>query len=253
MNSNVSEEIKKGRANRKSKKKRVLSFLLILLIGSLVVGGFYVYKNVFGPQQAAIEGLKKADVALQSKPEVPQIPSEIKYDKGYTYGKLRIPSIGLETALTEGLSRGKDKTAGEFNLLNYTVAHVYDTKHPGQKSQIFLAGHNDMQFNSLGKLQDKAEIFIDMPYGTFKYIVHAAPAPGSTEQKVGMVVKETRGDAIRANLPYEELVLQTCYPLNQFSDTEFRFLVYAYPEGQEPVVSLPGYADAIKNTQTKQG
>lgn len=254
METKFSEETKRDLRSEKKrpKKKRGVFYLLLtgLIVIGLVLGGFYAYEKYIKPQQAAIEGNKKADIAIQNKPEVPQVPSEVKYDKGYTYGKLRIPSIGMELGLTEGLSRGKDKTASEFNLLNYTVAHVYDTKHPGQNSQIFLAGHNDMQFNSLGKLQDKAEIFIDMPYGTFKYIVHAAPAPDRTDQKVGMVVKETRGDAIRADLPYEELVLQTCYPLNQFSDTEFRFLVYAYPEGKEPVVSLPGYEDLSKASQT---
>lgn len=258
METKFSEEMKRESRSQKNqskkKKKGFLFFILVLLlIAGLVAGGFYAYKTYFAPQQAATEGLKKAEVAIQNKPEVPQIPSEIKYDKGYTYGKLRIPSIGMELGLTEGLSRSKSKTASEFNLLNYTVAHVYDTKHPGQKSQIYLAGHNDMQFNSLGKLQDKAEIFVDMPYGTFKYIVHAAPAPDNKEQKVGMVVRETRGDAIQADLPYEELVLQTCYPLNQFTDTEFRFLIYAYPEGQEPVVSLPGYNDEVKKSEASQG
>lgn len=237
---------------RNKRKKRGAAFFAFigLLVLGVIAGGVFAYNTYFVPNKAASDGLQKADVALQSKPETPQVPAEVKYEKGYTYGKLRIPSIGLEIALTEGLSRGKSKTEGEFNLLNYTVAHVYDTKHPGQKSQIYLAGHNDMQFNSLGKLQDKAEVFVDMPYGTFKYIVHAAPAIDKPGESVGMVVNEKRGDAIQANLPYEELVLQTCYPLNQFSDTEYRFLVYAYPEGQTPVVSLPGYNDALK---TKAG
>lgn len=246
----IDEEINTSKEllTQPKKKKRGLFYGLFAgILGiALVIGGSYVYKN-YNAQQAATEGLKKSDVSLANKPEIPEVPSEVKYDKGFTYGKLRIPSIGLEVALTEGLSRSKSKTSGEFNLLNYTVAHVYETKHPGQKSQVYLAGHNDMQFNSLGKLADKAEIFIDMPYGTFKYIVHAAPAADNKEQKVGMVVNEKRGDAIQPRLGYEELVLQTCYPLNQFWDTEFRFLVYAYPEGQEPVVSLPGYNEAIKN------
>lgn len=244
----VNQTSRKDQRN-KQKKKRGISFFLFtgLLILSIIVAGYAAYNTFLAPQLAATQGLQKADQALQNKPEKPQVPAEVKYDKGYTYGKLRIPSIGMEVALTEGLSPAKSKTAGEFELLNYTVAHVYTTKHPGQNSQVYLAGHNDMQFNNLGKLEDKAEIFIDMPYGTFKYIVHAAPAPGKQDEKVGMVVSEKRSDAIQPNLPYEELVLQTCYPLNTFSDTTERFLVYAYPEGQTPVVSLPHYNETVKN------
>lgn len=182
---------------------------------------------------------KQALVVLKNKPAQPKVPNVIDYKRGETYGKLRIPSINLEVALSEGLSPDKNDTAKDGALLNYKVAHVKTTKHPGQKSQIYLAGHNDMQFNALGQIQDKAEIFIDMPYGTFKYIVHAAPATTNPEQKVGKVVEETRGDAIQPDLEYEELVLQTCYPLDQFGATQYRFLLYAYPEGQTPKVSLP--------------
>lgn len=235
---------KRNQASNTKKKRRknrsLFSLLIILLCGSLAYGGYIVYQmNI--PNLRAQDGLKKADVALKEKPEVPKIPEKVEYSRAYTYGKLRIPSIKMEVALTEGLSPDGKDTSKDANLLDYMVAHVNTTKHPGQKSQIFLAGHNDMQFNSLGNLQDKAEIYIDMPYGTFKYIVHAAPAKDHTEQKVGMVVSQDRVDAIVPTLGYEELVLQTCYPLNQYNDTPLRFLIYAYPEGETPKVSLPGY------------
>lgn len=193
------------------------------------------YKDFIGREQALI--------SLKNKPAQPKVPDKVEFKRGETYGKIRIPSIQLEVALSEGLSPDKNDTARDGALLDYKVAHVSTTKHPGQKSQIYLAGHNDMQFNALGNIQDKAEIFIDMPYGTFKYIVHAAPAPTNPEQKVGKVVEETRGDAIQPDLGYEELILQTCYPLNQFGDTPYRFLLYAYPEGQTPKVSLPEHPE----------
>lgn len=232
---------KTSNTRKKKRKNRTLFILMsILLCGTLVYTGYVIYQmNI--PNLRAQEGLKKADVALKNKPDTPKIPDKIEYSKGYTYGKLRIPSINMEVALTEGLSPDKNDTRKDANLLDYTVAHVNITKHPGQKSQIYLAGHNDMQFNNLGNIKDKAEIFVDMPYGTFKYIVHATPTKDYPEQKVGAVIKEERSDAIVPDLGYEELVLQTCYPLNQYRDTQFRFLIYAYPEGQTPKVSLQGY------------
>lgn len=237
---------KKEPQKKKKQKRGLFIIVILLLVTTLAFGGYQAYR-FFVPQMVANEELKKADEVLKDKPSIPKVPDKVLYEKGQLYGKLRIPSLNLEVALKEGLTPSKDATPQESDLLNQTVGHVATTKHAGQKSQIYLAGHNDMQFNKLGQLQDKAEIFIDMTYGTFKYIVHATPSPEYKEkQKVGMIVTEDRGDAIQPELPYEELVLQTCYPLNQFGNTKLRFLVYAYPEGQEPVVSLPGYAEEQK-------
>lgn len=239
------------RKPKKKKKSNLLSLLLLLILTGAVSFGAYKgyefyddYTRAQAAEKKSREGLDKAGDALKDKPEKPVVPATVSYEKGYVYGKIRIPSVGLEVAITEGLGPEKKDTAKDHQLLDYTVAHVATTKHPGQNSQIYLAGHREMHFSSLANLQDKAEIFIDMPYGTFKYIVHAAPAKEYPEQKVGMVVKETRGDAILPALPYEELVLQTCFPFQRGASANHRFLVYAYPEGVTPKVSLPDYQQA---------
>lgn len=238
---NGSKNINKKKLNKKN--IAILAISILALIGILSATAFYfVTQNNRLAYSTELQNskLKEADDYLNNHSSVTL--ENFNPERGELYGKIRIPSVNIEVALAEGLPKDGRETLENQDLLDNTAAHLEGTKHPGQNSQIYVAGHNYLQFNELKDLKDGAEIYIDMPYGTYKYITKAAPVNGTNEQ-VGMIVHQSHVEAIQTNLSYEELVIQSCYPLDAQGEVEERFLVYAYPEGKTANVSFPGYRD----------
>ncbi|QXE01420.1 class D sortase [Terribacillus sp. DMT04] len=128
--------------------------------------------------------------------------------EGDIVGVLRIPSINLEVPISEGTDPPE---------LRASVGHVPSSGLPGQREQVFLAGHNDSTFKRAGELEDGDELVIETRSGTFTYTMSAHE-----------IVHETETDVITPG-NRESLVLMTCYPFTGIGSPTERYLIYAKP------------------------
>jgi sortase A len=127
---------------------------------------------------------------------------------GEAMGRISIPRIGVHLVLVDGtterdLARGPGVYMGDYL--------------PGEGRLVYIAGHRTTHgapFSRLEELRPGNEISIELPYGTFVYVV------------TGHRVVSANDIAVLRSHRREQLVLQTCHP--RFSATH-RYLVYARP------------------------
>jgi sortase A len=134
---------------------------------------------------------------------------------GEAIGRIRIPSIGLSMVVVQGTSEG-DLAKGPGH---YDTASGQNTALPGQGGVIAIAGHRTTflhPFRYVNDLKPGDNIYLEMPYGTFRYRVYY--------QKI---VTPTDWSILRKR-PYEKLVLSACHPLYSASH---RIVTFARLEG----------------------
>ena len=195
----MKEEKKSGFIN-----KLLLSLSVIMLLVGVGIVGKVLYTEYVR--------IKDTDLLLQeaqtiTKEKIPR--SEFDPQNGDVVGTVSIPSQGMVVPITEGTDDAS---------LVASAGHETVTHWPGDGQQIFLAGHRNTEFGVLQYMKPGDEIIMDMPYGTYTYVV--------TEMKV---VPETEVSVIKPNdkYPKDQLVLMTCYPFTFGADTAERYLVYA--------------------------
>ena len=134
-------------------------------------------------------------------------------DEGDAIARLRIPSIDVNEILVNGtdtdtLKRGPGR---------YLGSHM-----PGEGELVYVAGHRTTYgapFSRIDRIKRGDTVFVELPYGTFKYRVtghRIVPATKVSELN-------SRG--------FEQLALQACHP--RFFATE-RYIVYAKPVSITP-------------------
>lgn len=193
----------------KKKKSNFFNNLLLLIsIIMLLVGVGIVGKVVYSEYMR----MQETDVLLQEAHAVTEqkIPrSEFDPQDGDVVGTVSIPSQEMVVPITEGT---------DYDSLVASAGHETVTHWPGDGKQIFLAGHRNTEFGVLQYVKPGDEIIMDMPYGTYTYVI--------TEMKV---VPETEVTVIKPYdlYPKDQLVLMTCYPFTFGADTADRYLVYA--------------------------
>jgi LPXTG-site transpeptidase (sortase) family protein len=132
-------------------------------------------------------------------------------EEGSITGMISIPKFSKRSAILQGV---------DLTTLSYGIGHYNQTGWPGSQKQIFLAGHNNREFNILQYLAPGDLIKIKMPYGEYEYYVSG-----------NKYVDKSDIDVVKSeNLGKEELVLMTCFPFDSWGDAPKRFLVYAYPK-----------------------
>jgi sortase A len=85
-------------------------------------------------------------------------------DLGEALGTIRVPDIGLEWTIVEGVRLGSDLKKG--------AGHYPQTPIPGQQGNAAIAGHRTTYgspFHNLGELEDGDRIFWDSATGTHEY------------------------------------------------------------------------------------
>jgi sortase A len=116
-------------------------------------------------------------------------------ETGQGIGRIRIPSIGADYVAVQGTDTAS---------LQKGPGHYEYTAFPGQGKTIAIAGHRTTYlapFHDINEIADGDEITLEMPYGTFTYVVekHEIVDPEQTE--------------IVEDVGYERLVLTACHPL----------------------------------------
>ena len=130
---------------------------------------------------------------------------------GDPIGRIVIPRLHLRIIVVEGTSTS-DLTSG---VGHYNAASGEATSLPGAGGVVALAGHRTTYlhpFRYIDHLRPGDKIYLELPYGTFRYTVYLHKVVASSDWSI-----------LRAR-PFEKLVLSACHPL--YSATH-RWVVFA--------------------------
>ncbi len=142
-----------------------------------------------------------------------------RVSKGEGIGRIVISASDLEAVVVEGTDTASlQKGPGRYP----------ETAFPGQGKTIGIAGHRTTYlapFRHIDEIEDSDEIVLEMPYGTFTYVVqkHEIVDPSQVE--------------IVRDLGYERLVLTACHPLYSAAQ---RWAVFARLDEVSPVRTVGG-------------
>jgi sortase A len=126
--------------------------------------------------------------------------------RGAALGRIVVPRLHLRTVLVEG-TRKSDLARGP--------GHYRITALPGLGGVVAVAGHRTtylQPFRHIDRLQPGDSIILELPYGTFRYVVYAHR------------IVDDRDWSILRRRPFEKLVLSACHPLHSASQ---RIVVFA--------------------------
>lgn len=126
--------------------------------------------------------------------------------EGTPLARLRIPRLGLETIVAEGV--------GE-TVLSRAVGHLPSSARPGEAGNVALAGHRDTFFRPLEDIRIGDVIRLDQPSGVHEYRVEwtSVVAPDEVD--------------VLSDAGYPSLTLVTCYPFRYVGPAPERFIVRA--------------------------
>jgi sortase A len=130
--------------------------------------------------------------------------------QGDAFGRIVIPKLHLRSVVVQGTSR-RDLTRGP--------GHYRITSMPGLGGTVAIAGHRTTYlrpFRHVDRLRAGDRVYLEMPYGTFRYVVYASR------------IVEDRDWSIIRRRAWEKLVLSACHPLYSASH---RIVVFARLEG----------------------
>ena len=185
---------------------------------SIVCGAALVLVGAGGYARAALEQASLKD-RWDEMPTLPAAPSATaaipasgdaaEIADGEAVARLRIPRIGLDAVVLEGIS---EKT------LAVAPGHYPGMALPGEGGHVVLSAHRDSFFRELGRLEEGDAIELArtdaqaVPYRVSRsYIVH----------KSNRTVIVPRDE--------EVLTLITCYPFAYVGAAPYRFIVEAFP------------------------
>jgi sortase A len=137
---------------------------------------------------------------------------------GAPIGRIVIPRIGLRMIVVQGTNEA-DLQKGPGH---YDADSGANTALPGEGAVVAIAGHRTTflhPFRHVDELKPGDNIYLQMPYGTFRYRVYY--------QKI---VTPTDWSILRRR-PYEKLVLSACHPLYSASH---RIVTFARLVGSSP-------------------
>jgi sortase A len=132
---------------------------------------------------------------------------------GQALGRIAVPRLGLKMVLVNGTDARTLKRGPGRDLATFM---------PGEGELIYIAGHRTTYlapFSHIERLRTGDRVTIQVPYGTFVYVVRRHRIVAAND----VAVLKSRGR--------EVLILQACHP--RFFATH-RYLVYATPVRVEP-------------------
>jgi sortase A len=160
-------------------------------------------------ERVSLQRLTNAEerIAFLAREDQQRVPN------GAAIGRLTIPKIGVSYEVVEGTSTGD---------LELGPGHYSSTSFPGLGETVAIAGHRTTYlapFRNINQLHAGDRIELQMPYGTFHYVVQ------------GQRVVTPNAWWITRNLGYERLVLSACNPLYSASQ---RIAVFARLASVDP-------------------
>ncbi|MGI1804713.1 class D sortase [Exiguobacterium sp. TDN 0502] len=154
------------------------------------------------------EGTSSTSITTEKKKQTKQKAEEVLFQTGETVGYLDVPSLQMELPVLEGVDEA---------TLAKGVGHHPKTAFPGQGDRIFLAGHNDTTFSHISKLQEGDEVILYLANGSYRYVMQSSEI---VDYKDTRVLESTK---------QESLVISTCYPFYNVTNSTERYLIYFEP------------------------
>ena len=230
---------------KRPRRLRLLGDLLLIAGGIVLAYPFWsaAYAQV---QQSRLDSTYRTQTAafvedinahVDTRPR--EVPNEelvrrlaVRYRRGLKagdpIGRLRVPRIDLDRLVQQGVGgRLALDPDGDRALLRSGPVHYAVTPLPGLGEPFAVAGHRTTYgapFFKLDKLRPGDRIFVDTPYGKFRYAV----AKTTTVDPTDISVLSDRGYG---------LVLTTCTP--PYS-AEHRLIVWAKLEKARPLRAARG-------------
>jgi sortase A len=188
----------------------IIKFLSIVLLvggGALIGYSGYHLTDQKVQEKKALEDAKNIVKAVGNNEKEKTSGISYSFSQGDVVGILNIPKLNKKLPIIEGTDEAE---------LEKGVGHYSDTKLPGQKDRIFLAGHRDTVFKRMGEIEIGDTLNIQMESGTYQYKVFET-----------IIVKESDLSVLQPTSPDEVLTLSTCYPFEYLSSTEERYIINA--------------------------
>ncbi len=166
-------------------------------------------------EQVSLQRLANAEerIAFLARQDAQRVPN------GAAIGRLTIPGIGVAYEIVQGTSTGD---------LELGPGHYSSTAFPGLGETVAIAGHRTTYlapFRNINELHRGDRIELQMPYGTFHYVVESQR------------VVTPNAWWITRNLGYERLVLSACNPLYSASQRIAVFARLAYVQPSAAVLA----------------
>lgn len=200
-----------------------------LLIGTGLLGLGYVAwsllemravqsreRRAFEERTAARPASGRLPQSLPGDPEPDPAQASSRPAVGATVGLVRIPRIGLDVVVKEGVDDATLKVA---------AGHIPETPLPGvgpPDGNVALAAHRDTLFRPLRQVRIGDRIEFETDAGRFDYDVDAT------------AVVEPRDVHVLAPRGIPSLTLVTCWPFDFRGSAPQRFVVHARQVGAEP-------------------
>jgi sortase A len=161
--------------------------------------------------QARAQAALRGELETETRTEPARLPgapavAPTRPRTGHAFGRLVIPRLGLSTVAVEGTDSG-DLARGP--------GHYPSTSMPGSGGVVAIAGHRTTYghpFRHIDDLRPGDSITLEMPYGTYRYVVYAKR------------IVDDRNWSILRPRTFEKLVLTACHPLYS---AEQRYVVFA--------------------------
>ncbi len=211
-------------------------FAAILALAGMAVFGWVAVTLIWGEPFSAIttsraQGALRVELAEKKTVSAPadraESPADLRRSaaafgarlrEGDAVGTIVVPRLGLRMVVVEGTSASQlARGPGRYRM----------TSLPGLGRTVAIAGHRTTHlqpFRHLDALRSGDNIYLEMPYGTFRYVVYA-----------GAIVDDRDWSILRPR-PFEKLVLSACHPLYSASQ---RIIVYARPPAGSPRTASP--------------
>ncbi|WP_312857748.1 class D sortase [Bacillus haikouensis] len=186
---------------------KLLSIVLLAGGGSLLGYSGYHITNQKVQEKKALEDAQTIVKAAGNTEEDQTNSISYSFAQGDVVGVLTIPKLKKELPIIEGTDEAE---------LEKGVGHYSDTKLPGQKDRIFLAGHRDTVFKRMGEIEIGDILEVQLKSGLHQYEVFET-----------FIVKETDLSVLKSTAPDEILTLSTCYPFEYLSSTNERYIINA--------------------------
>ncbi|WP_442599673.1 class D sortase [Neobacillus sp. D3-1R] len=172
-------------------------FFFITLAGYQIVKSSFVQTKTLS---TAIKEVRERETAL-----LDDQAETVK--NGEVLGVLELPTLNEKLPIVKGVTE---------EALEKGVGYYEGTALPNQHDQIVLSGHRDTVFKRLGKLKIGDELVVEMPYGSFTYIIEET-----------FIVEANDRTVIHSTAPVEKLTLTTCYPFHYVGNAPQRYIINA--------------------------
>ncbi|HYK73913.1 MAG TPA: class D sortase [Pseudoneobacillus sp.] len=184
-------------------KMRMSHLFLVVGIFLISLAGYRIYMS----SQVQTKTLSTAIEEIREKQTLLLDDQTVTVKNGEVLGILQLPSLNEELPIVKGVSE---------DSLEKGVGHYDGTALPNEHDQVVLSGHRDTVFKRLGELKVGDELVVEMPNGSFSYVIEET-----------FIVDANDLTVIRPTAPIEKLTLTTCYPFNYIGNAPKRYIINA--------------------------